>query len=144
MWRLVEERVQLSLYSEFTQQEYISVSHIELCVGADIWHISNYFGEQSLLKKGKSALDPFTEFMRLKRDFSQRRNARQTIIFSKIKGAVCQFTKSANIAGDKGLLIYSPGKRLVLYRANRKESRGAPQDFLATRFTNLSLTICFY
>lgn len=82
--------------------------------------------------------------MRLNRDFSQGRNAGQAIIFSKIKRAVCQFPKPTSVAVDKELLIHPPGKRLVLYIANKKESRGAPQDFLTTRFTNLSLTICFH
>lgn len=82
--------------------------------------------------------------MRLNRDFSQRRNAGQTIIFSKIKRAVCKFPKLAGIAEDKGLLIPSWGKRLVLYRANKKERRGVPWGFMKTRFTHMSLTICFH
>lgn len=45
--------------------------------------------------------------MQVNKDFSQRKNAGQTIIFSKIKRAVCKFPKSASIAEDKEILIHS-------------------------------------
>lgn len=49
--------------------------------------------------------------MKVNRDFAQRKNARWTIIFSKIKHAVRKFPESAGIEEDKEILIHSWGRR---------------------------------